>query len=189
MKKLALTLLPFIFAATIAVSQTGLQKHNPLLDFNLSPSHNDKINPIANSSINPKYNWNVNPMHNDALNPSKNASISPVSNPTFNASTCQSLNPMFTNALHPKNSLWTGDFLFNKDDKLIGFISIANQYIMLSFNASGDWTGYFVKSSYGATFNEFKLDGSWSGRFLCTDSNEGFNLFSSDGEWTGEHIK
>jgi hypothetical protein len=188
MKKLALLSLIFLISAEIVFCQTGLQKHNPLLDYNLSPAHNDKINPISNPGINPKYNWNLNPMHNDILNPSKNPAINPESNPSLNASTCQALNPMFANSLHPKNPLWAGNFLFDKDDKLIGFISVACQQILLEFNASGDWTGYFVRSSYG-TYNEFSVDGKWTGKFLCPDSSEGYNLFSNDSEWTGEHIK
>ena len=188
MKKLALISLCLLASAQFVFCQTGLQKHNPLLDFNLSPAHNDKINPISNASINPKYNWNMNPMHNDALNPSKNQAINPLINLSLNPSVSQSLNPMFTNALHPKNSTWAGNFLFDKDDKMIGFISVACQQLLLSFNAGGEWTGYFVRSSYG-TFNEFTIDGAWTGKYLCPDSNEGYNLFSNDGEWTGQHIK
>jgi hypothetical protein len=71
---------------------------------------------------------------------------------------------------------------------LIGFISLPCQQVLLSFNAKGEWTGYFARSSYGM-FNEFGIDGKWTGRFLCPDSSEGYNLFSNDGEWTGEHIK
>ncbi len=182
MKRLHLLFFSTIFIGNIAFSQTGLQKHNPLIDFNLSPAHNDKINPIANSFINPKYNWNLNPMHNDLLNPLKNAVINPQSNTSLNAAATQGLNPMFTAALHPKNAQWTGNFMFDRDDKLIGFISVANQYIMLSFSANGDWTGYYVKSSFGETFNEFSLEGAWTGKFLCSDSNEGYNVFSKDGE-------
>lgn len=188
MKKLVSFSLFLIFSAEIVFCQTGLQKHNPLLDFNLSPAHNDKINPISNPGINPKYNWNISPMHNDVLNPLKNAIINPQSNLSLNPNECQALNPMFTTSLHPKNPAWAGNFLFDKDDKLIGFISVACQQVLLSFNASGEWAGYFARSAYG-TFNEFSIDGKWTGRFLCPDSNEGYNLFSNDGEWTGEHIK
>ena len=188
MKKLALLILSLVSLAQINFGQTGLQKHNPLLDFNLSPSHNDKINPTANSAISPKYNWNLSPLHNDALNPTKVNNINPQLNGSVNPNLCENLNPMFTNALHPKNPAWSGNFLFDKDDKLIGFVSVANQQVMLCFNAAGEWNGYFVRSAIG-TFNEFSLDGKWTGRFLCPDSSEGYNLFSSEGDWTGEHIK
>ncbi|MBS1914680.1 MAG: hypothetical protein JST87_00250 [Bacteroidetes bacterium] len=188
MKKLALLLFVAVVTSSTAFCQPGFQKHNPLLDLNLSPSHNQKINPEFNSGINPKFNWNLNPMHNDALNPIKNQTINPQSNPALNPKLCEVLNPMFANALHPKNPVWHGTFLFDKEDKLIGYISMACQQILLSFNTGGDWTGYYVKSSFN-TYNEFTVEGVWTGKYLCPDLNEGYNLFTNEGDWTGNHIK
>ena len=188
MKKLATLSLCFALSIFLVNGQGALQKHNPKVDLNLSPSHNEKINPTSNTTISPKYNWNLNPYRIDALNPSKNYLINPLISTYLNPSVCESLNPMFTNSLQPKSTLWSGNFLFDKDDKLIGFVSVANQNVMLSFNSLGDWTGYYVRSSL-TTYNEFGLDGKWTGNFLCPDSMIGYNIFNSAGDWTGQHIK
>ncbi|HCL83617.1 MAG TPA: hypothetical protein DIC22_06555, partial [Chitinophagaceae bacterium] len=73
-------------------------------------------------------------------------------------------------------------------DDLIGYISVATQQLMLSFNADGEWTGFFVKAATGI-YNHFDVKGVWDGKYLCYDSVVGFNLFEKDGSWTGQHIK
>lgn len=163
-------------------------RHNPRIDFNLSPIHNVKINPLHNSTINPKTNWNINPSHNNSINPVFTSGINPLSTSILNPIANEVFNPMFSITLHPKNPAWKGNFLFDNNDNLIGFISSASQNILLCFDLEGNWTCYFIKTPKG-TYNEFSLQGHWTGEFLCYDSNGGYNLFNKDGEWTGKHIK
>jgi hypothetical protein len=184
------TLVPlFCFCMVSAFSQTELpDKYNPLVDFNLSPSHNKNINPLLNSLINPKLNWNINPAYNNSLNPTKNAGINPKTNPSLNPIDNKILNPMFSNTLHPQNPGWTGHYLFDKDDSLIGFITMASQEVMLCFDKDFKWSCYFIRSSNGS-YNQFTLTGEWTGSYLSQDSSEGYNFFSLDGEWTGKHME
>jgi len=163
-------------------------KFNPLIDYNLSPAHNRKINPLFNSGINPKVNWNINPSENKTINPGINTYINPKSNLSLNPSENRVLNPMFANALHPQNLTWQGHYLFDKDDKLIGYISVASQEVMLCFDLEYKWQCYFIRSSNG-NFNQFTLEGEWTGGYVSHDSSEGFNIFSSNGDWTGKHIQ
>lgn len=172
-----------------AFSQIELpNRFNPLFDFNLSPSHNKRINPLYNSLINPKLNWNINPSLNNNLNPTKNLGINPKSNPSLNPVDNRILNPMYSNSLHPQHPGWTGHYLFDKDDSLIGFVTIASQEVILCFDKQYNWVCYFIRSSTGS-YNQFTLSGDWTGSYLSQDSSEGFNFFSADGEWTGKHME
>jgi hypothetical protein len=188
MKKLFLALVFGSFAWT-GFAQTVSSRNDPKFDTNLSPNSNHRINPDKNSSINPKYNWNINPSHNFDINPLYNYSINPANNVEMNPEKIKSLNPMFHNELHPKNPAWAGRYIFNKSDELIGFLSVATQQVMLSFDANSEWNGYYVKAGSGNIYNFFDLKGTWTGQFLCSDSMSGYNVFDKDGAWTGKHIK
>ncbi len=132
MKQQSFIVILFSLFVLQASSQSKLPvKYNPQVDYNLSPSRNMQINPLFNSGINPKKNWNINPAQNVNINPSKNELINPKSNPSVNPNENKILNPMFANSLHPQNLNWQGHFLFDKDDNLIGYISIASQEVML----------------------------------------------------------
>ena len=184
----------FVFAAIFSIltgwSQNELVavKNNPKLDYNLSPSRNEKINPNRNVIINPQFNWNLNPFHNKLINPDSSLTIHPLHSLILNPKQMEILNPMLNSNLHPRSFSWKGRYLFDSTDNLIGFITVASQNILLCFNKEGLWTCYFVKTAKG-TYNQFQLTGEWTGRFLCPDSLEGFNLFSKEGDWTGNHVK
>ncbi len=187
LKQAVLVILLFCWVSGSMAQQEPPAKYNPLLDFNLSPAHNKKINPLFNSSINPQINWNINPLKNIAINPAKNEFINPKSNAALNPNENKLLNPMFANSLHPQNPTWKGHYLFDKDDKLIGFITVASQEVMLCFDMEYKWTCFYIRSSTG-NFNQFSLSGEWTGGYLSHDSSEGLNEFSPGGEWTGNHI-
>ena len=112
------------------------------MDINLSPNFNATINPEKNSNINPKYNWNINPAHNNDINPEYNSTINPLNHFELNPDVNKTLNPMYHNEYHPKNPAWKGLYIFNRTDDLIGYISVATQQLMLTFDAQGDWTGF-----------------------------------------------
>jgi hypothetical protein len=172
----------------LCLSQEPFSRHDPKRDPNLSPARNNLINPLFNSSINPKFNWNLNPKHNKLIDPISATDINPQFNPDLNPVYNKIYNPMFANSLHPKNPRWSGRYLFDKDDNLIGYVSVASQNILLCFDTNGEWTCYFVKTSTG-TYNRFTLEGEWSGQYFCSDGSQGFNLFAATGEWTGQHMK
>ena len=95
------------------------------------------MNPEKNSYINPKYNWNINPLHNNDVNPEFNSTINPLNHYELNPDINKTLNPMYHNEYHPKNPSWKGLYVFNNTDELIGYISVATQQLMLSFDAHG----------------------------------------------------
>ncbi len=189
MKKILLAGLCFLIVINqICFAQSLDYKHDPKYDNNLSPNSNFVINPEKNSNINPKFNWNINPAHNNDVNPVFNSTINPLNHYEFNPDINKTLNPMFHNEYHPKNPSWKGLYLFNKDDELIGYVSVATQQLMLCFDTACEWTGFFVKAGNGI-YNYFDIKGEWSGKYLCFDSVFGYNLFDKDGNWTGQHIK
>jgi len=65
---------------------------------------------------------------------------------------------------------------------------VASQYLMLSFDSTGEWTGFYVKASLGI-YNHFDVKAIWDGKYLCFDSVVGYNVFDKQGNWTGQHIK
>jgi hypothetical protein len=177
----------FLFGES-AIGQVLDCRHDPKLDINLSPNSNSLINPEKNSTINPLYNWNINPEHNNQVNPDLNSSINPLNHYEFNPEMNKDLNPMFHNEFHPKSPLWRGLYIFDKDDELIGYVSVATQQLMLSFDRLSGWNGFFVRAANGV-FNFFDSKGEWTGQFLCFDSVIGYNLFDKGGAWTGHYIK
>ena len=184
----------FIIAAIITFVQARPQggsvavKQNPKVDYNLSPTHNQRINPNYNFTINPTFNWNFNPSQNKIINPDSTNTIHPLYNTNLNPKEIEIYNPMLNNILHPRNFSWKGRYLFDSTDNLLGFITVASQNILLCFNQEGHWTCYFVRTAKG-TYNQFQLTGEWTGRFLAPDSLEGLNLFTKEGVWTGNHVK
>jgi len=159
MKKNLLTVIFFlIFCRSLSFGQILDCKHDPKFDNNLSPALNSLINPEKNSNINPKYNWNINPLHNNDVNPNTNSSINPVGHADFNPDLNKNLNPMFHNEYHPKNPAWKGLYLFNKNDEVIGYVSVATQLLMLCFDTQSEWTGFFVKAGNGI-YNHFDTMG------------------------------
>jgi hypothetical protein len=130
-------------------SQSLENRHDPKIDFNLSPTFNSTLNPEKNSNINPKYNWNINPMHNNDVNPEFNSTINPLNHFELNPDINKTLNPMYHNEYHPKNPSWKGLYIFNKTDELIGYVSIATQQLMLTFDIQGEWTGFLTKAAPG----------------------------------------
>jgi hypothetical protein len=89
---------------------------------------------------------------------------------------------MYHNEYHPKNPSWKGLYIFNKTDDLIGYISVATQQLMLSFDLQAEWTGFYVKASPGI-YNHFDVKGVWDGIYLCFDSVVGYNVFDKSGNW------
>jgi len=183
---LLLTLLSLLLKASY--SQALENRHDPKVDINLSPNFNSTLNPEKNSAINPKYNWNINPMHNNDVNPEFNSTINPVNHYDMNPDVNKTLNPMYHNEYHPKNPSWKGLYVFNRNDDVIGYVSVASQYLMLSFDSTGEWTGFYVKASLGI-YNHFDVKAVWDGKYLCFDSVVGYNVFDKEGNWTGQHIK
>jgi hypothetical protein len=184
--------LPLIFLLHFIIfsaqSQALENRHDPKVDINLSPNSNPTINPEKNSSINPKFNWNINPAKNNDVNPEYNSTINPLNHFELNPDVNKSLNPMYHNEYHPKNPAWKGLYIFNRNDEVIGYISIATQQLMLSFDKQANWTGFFVRAGTGI-FNHFDIKGVWDGMYLCYDSVIGYNLFDKEGNWTGQHVK
>lgn len=186
-KNLLLISLSFLFIFSVR-SQSLENRHDPKVDINLSPNFNATINPDKNSNINPKFNWNINPAHNNDVNPEYNSTINPLTHFELNPDVNKTLNPMYHNEYHPKNPAWKGLYIFNRTDDLIGYISVATQQLMLSFDSQGEWTGSFIKAGNGI-YNHFDVKGVWDGKYLCFDSVVGYNVFDKDGNWTGQHIK
>ena len=149
MKKLLLLSLASLLLMHEGFSQNLENRHDPKIDFNLSPTFNSTLNPEKNSNINPKYNWNINPMHNNDVNPEFNSTINPLNHFELNPDINKTLNPMYHNEYHPKNPAWKGLYIFNKTDDLIGYVSIATQQLMLTFDIQGEWTGFYVRASPG----------------------------------------
>ena len=106
----------------------------------------------------------------------------------LNPQTNEILNPVFMKSLRPSNSTWKGMFIFNDSNNLFGYISIATQNVMISFDNNGTWNGYFVKAGL-LMYNYFTVPGVWTGMFLCYDNSSGYNLFDKNGKWTGIHVK
>jgi hypothetical protein len=175
-------------AAKQAQADLAFKGHDPKKDANLNPFVNRKINPDSNLSISPVANWNMNPLKENSLNPTQNSSINPMTNLQLNPQSNDVLNPVIMRSLRPSTETWKGLFLFNDSNQLFGYISIATQNVMLSFDNSGTWNGYYVKAgSY--MYNYFTLFGVWTGMFLCYDNQSGYNLFDKNGKWTHIHIK
>ena len=170
------------------MAQELLAKHNPKLDVNLSPATNNVINPEKNSRINPKFNWNLNPGKTSNLNPVTNTAINPLNNLDFNPNDNQNINPMYQNTLHPKNPMWKGLYMYDKDDNLVGYLTKATQDVMLCFDVNTEWCGFYVRAEHNI-FNHFDMKAQFTGMFICYDSMFGFNEFNKDGQWTGRHIK
>ncbi|MEO6314507.1 MAG: hypothetical protein ABIU63_00610 [Chitinophagaceae bacterium] len=169
-------------------AQSFDEKHNPLLDVNLSPQHNNAIHPDHNSIINPKLNWNINPYKNGLINPEKVAAINPKTNNAVNPLQNQEMNPMFSIYMSPKFENWHGMYLFDTNDALIGYVTKYSQDIMIQFDKESNWTFFYLRTAKG-TYNQFNLSAEWTGNFLCFDSMSGYNLFDKLGAWTGMHIK
>jgi len=162
--------------------------HDPRRDANLNPFINNQINPDSNLSINPSSNFNMNPIRENSLNPTQNSSINPMINLQLNPQSNDVLNPVIMKGLQPSTETWTGLFLFNDSNQLFGYISVATQNVMLSFDNNGTWNGYYVKAGR-MMYNYFTLFGVWTGMFLCYDNQSGYNLFDRNGKWTHIHVK
>jgi hypothetical protein len=175
-------------AAKQAKADMAFKGHDPKKDANLNPFVNRQINPDSNLSISPVSNWNMNPIKENSLNPTQNSLINPMINLQLNPQSNDVLNPVIMRSLRPSTESWRGLFLFNESNQLFGYISIATQNVMLSFDNSGTWNGYYVKAGR-FMFNYFTLFGVWTGMFLCYDNQSGYNLFDKNGKWTHIHIK
>ena len=185
-KIFTLALLLSVFMSSKA--QVLDNKHNPELDFNLSPVRNNSIHPEHNSTINPKLNWNINPYKNGLINPEKMGNINPKTNAAINPLENQEMNPMFSIYMSPKYDNWKGLYLFDTSNRLMGYLSKYSQDIMIQFDKDANWNFFYIKTAKG-TYNQFNLSAEWTGAFLCYDSMFGFNLFDKNCEWTGMHIK
>ncbi|MDE3250304.1 MAG: hypothetical protein KGO82_16705, partial [Bacteroidota bacterium] len=128
------------------------EKHNPLLDANLSPTQNAAIHPGHNSSINPKMNWNINPYKNGLINPEKIATINPKQNAAINPLQNQEMNPMFSIYMSPKFEHWHGLYVFDSNNALIGYVTKYSQDLMIQFDKESNWTCFYVRTAKG-TFN------------------------------------
>jgi hypothetical protein len=171
-----------------AQADMAFKGHDPKKDANLNPFVNRQINPDSNLSISPVANWNMNPLKENSLNPTQNSSINPMINLQLNPQSNDVLNPVIMRGLRPSTETWKGLFLFNESNQLFGYISIATQNVMLSFDNSGTWNGYYVKAGR-FMYNYFTLFGVWTGMFLCYDNQSGYNLFDKNGRWTHIHVK
>lgn len=190
MIKPLLTVGLLMFALVSNAQQKELPSdRDPQKNLAISPYSNTRINPSKNMRINPKHNWNINPAMNDGINPEKNKKINPKFNKDFSPLSNHSINPMYTFSLHPlSNENWTGYYSFDKDNKLAGYMVVANQFVVLDFDEKGVWKGYLVKTSSN-TYNYFNLQDEWTKAFYCEDSMVGFNQFDPSGEWTGNYSK
>jgi hypothetical protein len=162
--------------------------HDPRKDANLNPYINKNINPDSNQSINPSMNWNMNPIKENSVNPTKNTAINPMINLQLNPQSNDVLNPVIMKSLRPSTETWKGLFLFSDSNQLFGYISVATQNVMISFDNNGTWNGYYVKAG-PYMYNYFTLFGVWTGMFLCYDNQSGYNLFDRNGKWTHIHVK
>lgn len=169
-------------------AERAFKGHDPKKDANINPFKNKVINPDSNLSINPSLNYNMNPIKETSLNPTLNTSINPMFNLQLNPQSNDVLNPVIMKSLRPSSESWRGLFLFNDSNQLFGYISVATQNVMLSFDNSGTWNGYYVKAGR-EMYNYFTLFGVWTGMFLCYDNQSGYNLFDKTGKWTHLHVK
>ena len=172
----------------VAQADMAFKGHDPRRDANLNPFINNQINPDSNLSINPSSNFNMNPIKENSLNPTQNSSINPMINLQLNPQSNDVLNPVIMKGLQPATETWKGLFLFNDSNQLFGYISVATQNVMLSFDNNGTWNGYYVKAGR-MMYNYFTLFGVWTGMFLCYDNQSGYNLFDRNGKWTHIHVK
>lgn len=154
---------------------------NPKYNNSINPSYTLAINPNFTPSINPKFTPSINPKFTPAINPVYTININPQYNPAINPNFNFTLNPTYNYKLNPKYSEWTGQYMFNSNSDLIGFIVQASDVVSLYFTNAGTWQGYFVGGNY------FSLDGSWTGSYLCSNSRGGCNFFNKEDEWTGEY--
>jgi hypothetical protein len=175
-------------SAKQAQADLAFRGHDPRKDANLNPYINKEINPDSNLSINPSSNWNMNPLRENSVNPTQNSAINPMINLQLNPQSNDVLNPVIMKSLLPSTQSWKGLFLFNESNQLFGYISVATQNVMLSFDNSGTWNGYYVKAGR-MMYNYFTLFGVWTGMFLCYDNQSGYNLFDKTGKWTHIHVK
>lgn len=178
----------FMLGAINAQESTVAKKHDPKIDANLSPNFNPRINPEKNSILHPKFNWNLNPHKNGLICPDKVASINPLKNADLNPIDKTDMNPMFVTNLSPKFVTWKGQYIFDKEDNHIGYITYINQFLIAEFDKTAAWKFFYVKTAKG-TYNQFDLEGKWTGAYICSDEMAGFNLFDAKDEWTGMHIK
>ncbi|MCA0399095.1 MAG: hypothetical protein LCH51_16990 [Bacteroidetes bacterium] len=187
---------PLLVAATLLLgSQLSAQEpelpaqRDPLRNLAINPNDNNRINPDKNLRINPKQNWNINPLLNDKINPAKNKLLDPKINKEFSPIANHSINPMFNFTLHPlSNNQWTGQYIFNKDGQMVGYLVDATQFIKLDFDQKGNWKGYLVKTSTN-TYLYYNLQDEWTKGFYCEDSMVGYNIFDGQAEWTGLYAK
>ena len=164
-------------------------ERNPTMNKVLCPYENSKINPTKNPRINPKVNWNINPYMTAALNPKMNALVNPKQNTRVNPKYNSAINPMISFTLNPLNGEgWKGHYVFYKDNNLQGYLVIAHEAVILAFDNSGVWTGYYVKTDVNS-WNHFNLNDEWTGNFICFDSMLGYNFFNEAAEWTGTYAK
>ena len=125
------------------------------------------------------------PLRNLAINPNDNNRINKEFSPIAN----HSINPMFNFTLHPlSNNQWTGQYIFNKDGQMVGYLVDATQFIKLDFDQKGNWKGYLVKTSTN-TYLYYNLQDEWTKGFYCEDSMVGYNIFDGQAEWTGLYAK
>jgi|GEM_PF-323061 len=178
----------FVHFATQAQDDPLFRRHDPKEDPNINPFINYQINPDSNLSINPSVNWNLNPLKDNQANPMQNSAINPMTNLQLNPQSNEVLNPVFMKSLQPSNRAWNGLFIFNDSNNLFGYISVATQNVMISFDNKGTWNGYFVRAGR-QTYNYFTVPGIWTGMYLCHDNSSGYNLFDKNGKWTGIHVK
>jgi hypothetical protein len=163
-------------------------KHDPKKDFNLSPAHNTIIDPGKNSTINPKLNWNINPLKNGLINPEFVEAINPKIKTDINPVYNLDLNPMYVPNLSPRFPIWSGLYVFDKEDNHIGYITPYSQTLLIEFDKEINFKCFYIRTAKG-TFNQFNLSSEWTGFYLCFDSMIGYNIFDKQGEWTGMHIK
>jgi hypothetical protein len=179
----------FFYSTATAQDNTEVDKrHDPKMNNYLSPNTNFRINPDKNPAIHPKFNWNINPHKNLLINPDKVALINPIKNTELNPTSHQDMNPMYVMNLSPKFITWQGQYVFDKADKHIGFITYINQSLMVEFDKTANWNFFYIKTGRD-TYNQFDLDGKWTGNYFCSDELMGYNLFNTKDEWTGVHVK
>jgi hypothetical protein len=177
-----------VYSELCAQNDIAFKGHDPRKDANLNPYINKEINPDSNLSINPSANWNMNPLKENSVNPTQNSAINPMVNLQLNPQSNDLLNPVIMKGLRPSTETWKGLFLFNDSNEIFGYISIATQNVMISFDGNGTWNGYFVKAGR-FMYNYFNLFGAWTGMFLCYDNQSGYNLFDRNGKWMHIYVK
>ena len=157
---------------------------NPRRNSSINPRINSSINPRINSSINPRINSSINPRINSSINPRINSSINPRINSSINPRINSSINPRINSSINPRrNAAFGGPYLYNHDQRNVGYLVKANEDVELVFELSGDFSGYLVAANEEVRV-QFDTSNQWVG-FVVRANEEVSLRYTTSGEWVG----